>query len=117
MAPEETVVSAAGRRHVGADELLVFHGGDEAGVGASSHASGEVVGEVAAECASVIGCAHRTIVDFRGGGVAEVHIGLVLVAGEEFQAFAVRVEVAAVLCVAVSQAGGGEALAVIVNDH
>ena len=41
----------------------------------------------------------------------------VFVAGEDFLAVAIGVEVAAVLGVAMSQTGGGESLPVVVDDH
>ena len=43
VAPEKAVVGAAGGGYAAAGKFLVLHSGYQRGVGASSHASGEVV--------------------------------------------------------------------------
>ena len=94
------------------------HGSDEVGVGCRyTHSPGYVADELAHHGAAVIACAQRTVVNLGCGGIAVVVVRLALVAGKDFLAEGVWVEIAAVLRIAVAKAAGGKALAVVVDDH
>ena len=98
-------------------DRLVGHSRDDARLRGMTDASRVVVGEIAAESASVIRGRLQPIIDFRRCGVAVVHGRMIFVASENLLSVSVGVEVAAVLCVAMSQSCGRESLSVVIDHH
>ena len=93
-------------------------GTDEVGVaGRNALTAGELVGEVAHDGTSVVIASREPVENLAGGGITEVVAGVVFVASEELLSVAVGVEVAHMLGIAVSQSGGGQSLAVVVDGH
>ena len=75
------------------------------------------IGKVAAEGTSVVVSRLQSVVDLRRCSVTIVHSGFILIAGENLLPVTIGIEVGAMLGVAVSESGCGEALAIVVDDH
>ena len=103
---------------IGTRDHLIGHEADSAAAAhGGSLRAGVFVGKVTSQCTSIVASAFGAEIYLRGCSVAVVVAGMVLKAGKLLQSPAVGIEVGAMLCVAMAQAGGGEPLSVVINDH
>ena len=81
------------------------------------HRSGKVVREVTRHASPVVSGISHAVVYLRRRSVTIVVGWFVLVAGEDFVSVYVRVEIAVMLGISVSQSCGRQSLSVVVDDH
>ena len=115
MAPVEGVVGVAGSGT--ALDHLVGNGRDESRLRGAAQRAGELVAEVAAEGAAVVARRLQAVVYLARRRIPIGTRGFIFITRELLLTMTVGVEVAAVLGVAVTQAGGAETLSVVVDNH
>ena len=86
-------------------------------MGRETYSTGNGVKEVAGNGTTVVVATLVAIIQLCRRQVAVVVIRMVLVAEETFLPVYIWVQVTVMLCIAMTKPGGGEALAVIINDH
>ena len=115
MWPIETIISFITWR--GINNLIVHHRGNQVCVDRTTNTAWINTGEITHHATTIITACSPSHIDFAGCSITIVHCWFVLVTAKEFQSFAPRVEIAHVLCIAMTESCCGKSFAIIVNHH